>query len=263
MRSARTNSALSAAPRSARTRSVFSVVRERRLNSRKRDPRFPKRMVRRVLALVGHRILGTSAVKLQPCRPRRGTNVSFESDSRIGVARGASSVGLRSTPGLAAGSPARYTWRGSLVTAALVAGVVAATVDIGAACFINRRSIPFILHAIAGGLLAERSFAGGNATALLGLVLQEFMGILIAAIYMLGSVLLPALRQRWLVFGCLYGAVIFVVMNYIVVPLSAWHRMPHFGGSKFLADVCAMQLFGLIIAWFAHRAALKEIPQQL
>lgn len=141
----------------------------------------------------------------------------------------------------------------ALLLAILSGGIIAATIDIGAACLINGRSVPFILHAIAGGLLAKRSFAGGAATAALGLALQEAMGILIAAIYVVASRFLPALRRRRVAFGLAYGVVIFFVMNYVVVPLSAWRSVPHFSAAKFAANLAAMLLFGVIVAWFAGR----------
>jgi hypothetical protein len=143
----------------------------------------------------------------------------------------------------------------TLVTASLAGGIIAGTIDIGAACLINGRSIPFILHAIAGGLLADRSFAGGAATAVLGAALQGAMGILIAAIYVLAGLWLPALRRRWVACGLAYGVVIFLVMNYVVVPLSAWQRFPHFSAAKLAANLAAMLLFGLIVAFFARRPA--------
>jgi hypothetical protein len=43
------------------------------------------------------------------------------------------------------------------IVATLLGGLVAGTIDIGAACLINWRSVPFILHAIAGGLRIGRS----------------------------------------------------------------------------------------------------------
>jgi hypothetical protein len=146
----------------------------------------------------------------------------------------------------------------ALLTASLAGGIVAGTIDIGAACLINGRSVAFILHAIAGGLLAQRSFAGGAATAVLGAALQEGMGILIAAIYVAAGEWLPALRRRWVAFGLAYGVGIFVVMNYVVVPLSAWRRFPHFSAAKFAANLAAMLLFGLIVAYFARRRAPGE-----
>lgn len=139
------------------------------------------------------------------------------------------------------------------LAAILLGGIIAGTIDIGAACLISGRDVPFILHAIAGGLLAERSFSGGTPTALLGLALQELMGIIIAAIYVLAAGSLPVLRRRWIPMGLAYGVVIFFVMNYVVVPLSAWKHVPHFTSVKFLENLAAMLLFGLIVALFARR----------
>jgi hypothetical protein len=132
--------------------------------------------------------------------------------------------------------------------AILIGGLIAGTIDIGAACLINGRSIPFILRTIAGGLLAERTYAGGWHSALLGLVLQEAMAILIAAFYVLAAVRLGELRRRWVRWGLLYGVVVFFVMNYLVLPLSAWRVVPHFSAWKFAANLAAMLLFGLIVA---------------
>lgn len=138
-------------------------------------------------------------------------------------------------------------------TAILLGGVIAATLDIGAACVISGRNPGFILQVIAGGLLAKASFAGGWATMLLGGVLQEAMGLLIAAIYVVLAKSIPPLLRRWVISGLAYGVVIFFVMNYVVVPLSAWKSAPHFTAVKFAANMAAMLLFGLIVAFFAHR----------
>jgi len=149
-------------------------------------------------------------------------------------------------PNIRARSPSRVHSR-AVIGAVLLGGVV------GAACLINGRSVPFILRSIAGGVLGERSFTGGAPTAMLGLLLQEVMGILIAAIYVLASEPLAALRRRWVLWGLCYGAVIFVVMNYVVVPLSAWNVVPHFSAWTLAGNLAAMFLFGLIVAYFAKR----------
>ena len=141
----------------------------------------------------------------------------------------------------------------ALLGAILLGGIVAGTIDIGAACLISGRSVPYILQVIAGGLLAKESFSGGTGTVILGLVLQELMGIIIAAIYVLASVQLPLLRRRWVWCGLAYGVVVYFVMNYVVLPLSAWHVTPPFTLAKFLPNMAAMLLFGLIVAFFDSR----------
>lgn len=142
-------------------------------------------------------------------------------------------------------------WDGTVI-AAVEGGLVAATLDVFAACLINQRSVAFVLHSIAGGLLAARSFEGGMPSAFLGLALQELMGILIAMIYGFGGRVMPRLRKHWVLCGIAYGVVVFFVMNYVVVPLSAWHRLPQFSVSRFFGNLAAMLLFGLIVAFFAQ-----------
>ena len=162
-------------------------------------------------------------------------------------------------PRTAAGGPMNDRAR-AFLTATLTGGLLAATIDIGAACLINGRSVTFILHSIAGGLLAERAFSGGTPTALLGAALQEAMGLIIAAIYVAVALLIPSTSRRWLLFGLAYGVIIFLVMNYVVVPLSAWQRHPHFSPAGFIANLVAMLIFGLIVSYCASRQ-LERLPQ--
>jgi hypothetical protein len=51
-------------------------------------------------------------------------------------------------------------------------GLIAGTIDIGAATLINLVSPIVILHAIASGVLGRASFTGGMPSAFLGLLLQ-------------------------------------------------------------------------------------------
>jgi uncharacterized membrane protein YagU involved in acid resistance len=139
--------------------------------------------------------------------------------------------------------------------AIFLGGVVAATIDIGAASLISGRSPAFIMQAIAGGLLGKASFDGGIATMILGAALQEAMGVLIATIYVVALKTFPGLLQRWILSGLSYGVIVFFVMNYVVVPLSAWKSAPHFTSVKFAENMAAMLLFGLIVAFFCRRAA--------
>jgi uncharacterized membrane protein YagU involved in acid resistance len=141
----------------------------------------------------------------------------------------------------------------SYLQAMLLGGLVAGTVDIGAASLINGRSPVFIGQIIAGGLLGKASLEGGMRTAALGVVLQWAMSIIIAAIYVLASTRLDALRRNWLLFGVLYGIPVYFVMEYVVVPLSAWHRVPKFAPLPFAENMLAMMVFGVIVAWFASR----------
>jgi len=149
-----------------------------------------------------------------------------------------------------------------ILSAILLGGIIAATLDIGAASLITGRSPVRIMQAIAGGLLGKATFDGGVGTAILGAVLQEIMGILIAAIYVVFSKAIPGLLRRWIPSGLVYGVIIFFVMNYAVVPLSAYKSAPHFSTLKFAENMAAMLLFGLIVAFFARRLVSVPLAQE-
>ncbi len=142
----------------------------------------------------------------------------------------------------------------SKMQAILLGGFVAGTIDIGAASLISGLSPVTIAQFIAGGLLGKAALGGGLSTAALGVVLQWAMSIVIAAIYVAAGTRLPVLTRRWWVCGVLYGIPVYFVMTYVVVPLSAWHRVAKFSLVPFAENMAAMMIFGLIVAFFASRA---------
>jgi hypothetical protein len=145
----------------------------------------------------------------------------------------------------------------SMLVAILCGGLVASTLDIGAASLINLLNPVVILHAIASGLLGKPSFYGGLPTAVLGLLLQWFMGLLIAAIYVVAARRLAWMHRDWRATGVAYGVAVYFVMNDVVVPLSnAWPGRDFskpIDWAKFGENMLAMMLFGLIVAFFARR----------
>ena len=142
----------------------------------------------------------------------------------------------------------------STPAAILLGGLIAGTLDIGAGALINGRNPLVILLVIASGLLGKASFQGGLPAALLGLVLQWLMSLVISAIFVLLSNRVPELKQHWSAAGLAYGVGIFVVMNYLVVPLSEIGRLPQFTVWTFGGTLLAMLGFGLLIAFFARGA---------
>jgi uncharacterized membrane protein YagU involved in acid resistance len=138
------------------------------------------------------------------------------------------------------------------LSAILYGGLIAGTLDIGAAALINMISPVVILKAIASGVLGKPAFAGGASVALLGLVLQWVMSLLIAAIFVFAARRLPRLVLHWPTWGVAYGVVVFFVMNYVVRPLSAAWPKTHFTPAGFVENMLAMLLFGLIVAYCAR-----------
>lgn len=146
--------------------------------------------------------------------------------------------------------------RNGLLLAILYGGLIAGTLDIGAAALINMIDPVVIMRYIAGGLLGKtQALAGGTPTAVLGTFLQWAMSLVIAAVYVLASRRLSFLTARWLPAGIAYGVVVFIVMNYVVVPLSAIAKLPTFTLYSFSTNLLAMIVFGVIVAYFARRYA--------
>ncbi|HET7676167.1 MAG TPA: hypothetical protein VFL54_11640 [Gammaproteobacteria bacterium] len=144
--------------------------------------------------------------------------------------------------------------------AVAIGGLVAGTIDIGAAALINLIDPRIILRFIAGGLLGRAALQGGTAVELLGLFLQWGMSLIIAAIFVIAALRLRWMTERWVVAGLAYGVVVFAVMNYVVIYLSAWHRINHFTPVTFAENLAAMLLFGLIVS-FAARYCLGVSPR--
>lgn len=141
--------------------------------------------------------------------------------------------------------------------AILIGGLVAGTLDIGAAALINSVSPTLIAHYIASGVLGRASFSAGAPAAGLGLLLQWAMSVVIAALYWFVTAGMPRLRERWWLGGLLAGIVIYLVMNFIVMPFSAAPVTLHevitrFRPMKGAENLLAMFVFGLIVAYCAR-----------
>lgn len=116
-----------------------------------------------------------------------------------------------------------------------------------------------ILQNIAAGLLGRRAFLGGGVTAALGALLHyAIMGAMVG-LYILVSRRANALIARPWRYGSLYGLALFVVMNVIVVPLSAAPKSPVVP-SWIVSSVVVHLVIGLVIALSA-RQAMQPVPQ--
>jgi len=140
----------------------------------------------------------------------------------------------------------------------LAGGLVAGTFDIAYACIFwaLKRGVPAtrIFQSVAAGLLGQASFAGGARTAALGLVLHYFIALSMSIAYYLVARRWGLLRRRPVLCGAGYGLLLYGVMNYIVVPLSAAGP-----GSKdplwiALSIAVHVVLIGVPIALFIRRA---------
>ncbi len=106
-----------------------------------------------------------------------------------------------------------------------LAGFAGATCDIlYAFLYYGWRGVPpeRILQTVASGLLGKASFEGGWATAALGLALHYAIVIVAAALFHAVARRWAWLRQEPISAGLVYGIAIYAVMNFVVLPLSAY-----------------------------------------
>ena len=141
----------------------------------------------------------------------------------------------------------------------LAGGVIAGTLDIVYACvfWAIEADVPpsRILQSVAAGLLGDASFTGGAATAGLGLLLHYLIACTMSLAYYLAARRVPALTRRPVSWGAAYGLLLYVVMNHIVVPLSAAPAGSRDPTWIALTVVVHAFFIGVPIAWLAGRAA--------
>jgi uncharacterized membrane protein YagU involved in acid resistance len=153
----------------------------------------------------------------------------------------------------------------SPVAYVLAGGLIAGTLDIVYACTFwgLKAAVPpqRIFQSVAAGLLGKASFEGGAGTAALGLALHFFIATTMSVVYYLVARRWPLLWQRPVLIGAGYGLILYGIMNYIVVPLSAAAH----GGPKdplwvTLSIVVHMFLIGVPIA-LATSVAARQARQ--
>lgn len=112
----------------------------------------------------------------------------------------------------------------SPLRAILLGGLIVGALDgLDAVIFFGLRGVSTIriFQAIAAGLLGREAFQGGLPTAALGVVLHYTIATAVVAIAYLLARRIPALTTRPILVGACYGIGVWLVMSYLVVPLSA------------------------------------------
>ena len=140
----------------------------------------------------------------------------------------------------------------------LLGGLVAGTFDITYACTfwaVKAGVRPQrIFQSVARGLLGPASFQGGAKTAALGLFLHYFIATTMSLFYYFAARKLALLYKYPLRCGAIYGLGLWLVMNYVVLPLSAAGRGSQESLWVALSILVHMFLIGVPIAFFTRRA---------
>jgi uncharacterized membrane protein len=106
-------------------------------------------------------------------------------------------------------------------------GLVAGTLDLAENfVFSQLRGVsPWIVcQYIASGLIGKQAFQGGWASVALGAVLHYMIALIWTAVFYAVARKFAIVMRRPVLSGLLYGGVVYLIMNFIVVPLSG---VPH------------------------------------
>ena len=150
----------------------------------------------------------------------------------------------------------------ALPTIAL-AGLIAGILDITSAFVIagikGTGSIR-MLQGIASGLLGQRSFEGGMATAGLGLAIHFLIAFTAAAVFYAASRKFSSLTQHAVVSGLLYGIAVYIFMYWVVMPL-AFPTAHHSTSRDVTAVIIHIILIGLPISLVVHRFSNGKLAE--
>jgi len=147
----------------------------------------------------------------------------------------------------------------TIASAGLIAGILDITSAFVIAGIKGTGSIR-MLQGIASGLLGQRSFEGGMATAGLGLAIHFLIAFTAAAVFYAASQKLSSLTQHVVVSGLLYGIAVYIFMYWMVVPLAfpnARHSMPR----DVTAVIIHIVLIGLPIALVVRRFSREQLAE--
>ena len=146
-------------------------------------------------------------------------------------------------------------WVAPLLSSALVAGTLDITYAIVFSYLRSGTSPERVLQSVASGALGRAAFSDGVPAAALGLAIHFFIAFTITVIFFAAAAQRPLLARRPLITGPMYGVAVYVVMNFVVIPLSRIGHRPLPAAIVTVTGVLVHMFFiGTPIAFGARRA---------
>jgi uncharacterized membrane protein YagU involved in acid resistance len=144
-----------------------------------------------------------------------------------------------------------------LANASIAAGLLAAVVEMIFVLPIQYAigaSPVVVFQSIASGALGTRAFDEGMSAVLLGVGAHILISLISAALFAAAALRWDFLRRRAIVSGALYGVLAYLVMNFLVIPLSAiGFRWPRSLPLLLISVAVHMFAFGVPIALVCAR----------
>ena len=149
------------------------------------------------------------------------------------------------------------------VSALVRIGLIAGTLDISENLVFNafRHITPaMIFRYIASGLLGMEAIRGGAGMIALGVAIHYTIALAWTALYFFAALQWRVLVRRPVACGLIYGALVYIVMNFAVLPLT---RIPHSHAAVSVASRVSGMLallfcIGLTVALLTAREQREE-----
>lgn len=145
-----------------------------------------------------------------------------------------------------------------------IAGLIAGVLDLTAACVYSwaRAGVTpvRVFHSVASGVLGPSAFTGGAKAAALGVALHFLIATTWAAVFYVASRRIRFLINQPVVAGLIYGVVVYLFMNFVVLPLSAVTRRPVPLSGRIYGALIIMFFVGLPIALIVRQYASNRRP---
>jgi len=142
-----------------------------------------------------------------------------------------------------------------LLTAIAWAGLLAGSLDIIAACSLfsiqSGRDPSIVLRFIASGAVGLRALTGGWTMSLLGLFFHFVIAYCWTTLFFLVYPLLPKLN--WIVSGVAFGIIIWLIMNFAVLPLTKVMQRPFDLKQALTGTTILILMVGLPVSFLSAR----------
>lgn len=151
--------------------------------------------------------------------------------------------------------------KGTARAAILQAGLACGVLDLTAAIVTSHAygSGPQrLLQYVASGMLGPAAFTGGWGTAAVGAACHFLIAFTAAAVFYLASTRLPVLTRRPVLSGLAYGFAVYLVMYWIVRPLSLIPQRPFAWFPTCLAIATHLVCVGLPISLAVYRVRRRR-----
>ena len=136
-------------------------------------------------------------------------------------------------------------------------GLIAGTLDIADALIFShfRGATPSqVFHYIASGLIGARAFQMGGAAYALGVAIHYAIAMFWTCVFYAVRQKVDFVRRTPVSSGLVYGVVVYVIMNFVVLPLSGVPKLGHVSLAGRINGVLALMVcIGLTVSLLLQR----------